>query len=203
MVISLNELIEHYSKVRPLIEKRMKEFEEVGKSGSEEIFRELCFCLLTAGASAELGIKTINHLGDTVFVGSKEDVVCKLKECYRFYNIRGNFIFLARESFKPEFLKLDFISRRDEIVKNVKGIGYKEASHFLRNIGFKGYAILDKHVISLLFELAVLSSGKPPKNRKEYLEIEAKMKDFSKKVGIDFDHLDLVLWSYKTGKVLK
>ena len=89
------------------------------------------------------------------------------------------------------------------MVENFKGIGYKEASHFLRNIGFKGYGILDKHIINCLFELGVIKEAIPPKNKRDYLEIEEKMKKFSEKIRIDFDELDLVLWSFKTGKVLK
>ena len=87
--------------------------------------------------------------------------------------------------------------------KGVKGIGYKEASHFLRNIGFKGYAILDKHVLRSLHEYGVIDNPKPPTSGKKYLEIEAKMKEFAKEIDIDFDDLDLLLWSNKTGEILK
>ena len=93
--------------------------------------------------------------------------------------------------------------RREFFVQNVKGIGYKEASHFLRNIGFKGYAILDKHIINSLHEFGVLSTNEKPKNNKEYLEIEQKFIDFSKDAGIDMDELDLLLWSRKNGRILK
>ena len=79
--------------------------------------------------------------------------------------------------------------------KGIKGLAYKEASHFLRNIGFKGYAILDKHIINSLHEFGVLKTNDKPKNAKEYLEIEQKFIDFSKDVGIGVDELDLLLWS--------
>jgi len=85
----------------------------------------------------------------------------------------------------------------------IKGLGYKEASHFLRNIGFKGYGILDKHVVRCLAEMGVIKSAKPPTSRKTYLETETRMREFADQVGIDFDELDLVLWSMKTGEVLK
>ena len=199
----LKKLKEHYLKVKPLIKKRMKEFSETFEKGEKEIFRGLCFCILTAGTSAELGIKTIKELGDLIFYGSKEEIVEKLKKCYRFYNLRGEYIFLARNSFNIADLNLNHFERREILVKKIKGLGYKESSHFLRNIGFKGYAILDKHVINLLFDLGVLETNKKPKNKNEYLEIERKMHEFSEKIKINFDDLDLVLWSFKTGKVLK
>ena len=99
----------------------------------------------------------------------------------------------------------DASERRDWLAQDrrIKGLGYKEASHFLRNIGFKGYGILDKHVVRSLAEMGVIKSAKPPTSRKSYLETEARMREFADQVGIDFDELDLVLWSMKTGEVLK
>lgn len=198
--MEVKEILNHHKKFETEIKNRLNEFSNVGKDRNE-IFRELCYCILTAGASAELGLKTITHLGDVIFDGTEEEIVAKLKEIYRFYNIRGNYIFIARNNFKK--INIDDENVRNDLVENIKGIAMKESSHFLRNIGKKGYAILDKHIINCLFELNVLDSNKPPKNKKEYLEIENKMKDFSKEIGIDFDELDLVLWSFKTGKVLK
>ncbi len=87
--------------------------------------------------------------------------------------------------------------------KDIKGIGYKEASHFLRNIGFRGYAILDKHIINSMHEFGILKTGDKPKNNKEYLEIEQKLMGFSGDIGIDADELDLLLWSMKNGRILK
>ena len=87
--------------------------------------------------------------------------------------------------------------------KDVKGLGMKEASHFLRNIGFKGYSILDKHIINSLHEFGVLPTNDKPKNPKHYLEIEQKFIGFSKQIGIDMDELDLLLWSRKNGRILK
>ncbi len=82
-------------------------------------------------------------------------------------------------------------------------MGYKEASHFLRNIGFEGYAILDIHVVRLLHELGVLPEAKRPANRKQYVFMEEKMREFSKDIKIPMDELDLALWSYRTGEILK
>ena len=87
--------------------------------------------------------------------------------------------------------------------KGIKGLGYKEASHYLRNIGFSGYAILDKHVLRCLFELKIIDEPKPPNTRSRYLTVEEKLKQFAAGAGIDFDELDLVLWSIKTGEILK
>jgi len=99
----------------------------------------------------------------------------------------------------------DPLERRDWLAqeKEIKGLGYKEASHFLRNIGIKGHAILDKHVMRCLAEVGVLESSTPPSNRKMYLEIEEKLLQFAREIKVNADELDLVLWSMKTGEILK
>jgi len=85
----------------------------------------------------------------------------------------------------------------------VKGLGYKGASHFLRNVGFEGYAILDKHIVRCLYELGVIDSSKPPTTRGRYLQTEGEMRRFANEASINFDELDLLLWSMKTGEILK
>jgi len=99
----------------------------------------------------------------------------------------------------------DPIERRDWLAQDprVKGLGYKEASHFLRNVGFKGYGILDKHIVRSLYELKVIDSPKPPSTRGRYLDAENRMREFARTSGINFDELDLLLWSMKTGEILK
>ena len=99
----------------------------------------------------------------------------------------------------------DHFARRDWLAKEkrIKGLGYKEASHFLRNIGFGGYAILDKHILRSMAELGVTASPAPPTTRTRYLETEERLQRFARDLQIDFDELDLVLWSMKTGEILK
>jgi N-glycosylase/DNA lyase len=99
----------------------------------------------------------------------------------------------------------DPIERRDWLARErrIKGLGYKEASHFLRNIGLKGYGILDKHVLRCLADLGVVDSPRPPATRNGYLEREEQLRRFARDVRINFEELDLVLWSMKTGEVLK
>jgi len=133
---------------------------------------------------------------------------------HRFPNARPEYIVITRNYLQRSFSmrlreRLEGFrvasERRDWLAQDprIKGLGYKEASHFLRNVGFKGYGILDKHVVRCLAEMGVIKSAKPPTSRKNYLETEGRMREFADKVRIDFDELDLVLWSMKTGEVLK
>ena len=42
--------------------------------------------------------------------------------------------------------------KREWVVKNVKGLRYKEDSHFLRNIDYKNIAIIDFHILGLFLK---------------------------------------------------
>ena len=178
------------------------------------IFEELCFCIFTANTSAEMGAKAVDAVRNVLGNGTAEYMTKRLEGIYRFNNVRPAHIIHTRtylkntlnfelkdkiRSFKNKEELRDFFA----LNKDIKGLGYKEASHFLRNIGFKGYAILDKHIINSLYEFGVLDTNDKPKNNKQYLGIEQKFKDFSKEIGIDMDELDLLLWSRKNGRILK
>jgi len=89
------------------------------------------------------------------------------------------------------------------LVNNVKGLGWKESSHFLRNIGYRNLAILDRHILRNLKRLGVITKLLKTLNAKKYLQIEKKFKKFSKRIGISMDELDLLFWSMETGKIMK
>ena len=212
--MTIKDLKQHYSERKDEIQARLTEFPEVYKQGDLAIFKELCFCILTANTSAKMGITCIEAAGDEVMTADIEGLRNILCGRYRFWKVRPAYIIHTRDYLVQELgFKIkdkiesltDFHERRDFFAKNsgIKGLGYKEASHFLRNIGFKGYAILDKHIVNLLFELGVLPTNDKPANRKKYIEIEDRLRDFSQEVGIDMDEMDLTLWSYKTGMILK
>ncbi|MBI2655875.1 N-glycosylase/DNA lyase [Candidatus Woesearchaeota archaeon] len=185
-----------------------------GKNDDERIFEELSFCICTANASAEMGLRSIDAIRNIIYAENAERISERLKGVHRFSNARAAYIVHTREYLKNIIgfrLKNKILSFRDKnelrdffaLNKDIKGLAYKEASHFLRNIGFKGYAILDKHIINSLHEFGVLSTNDKPKNARNYLEIEQKFIDFSKQVGIGMDELDLLLWSRKNGRILK
>jgi N-glycosylase/DNA lyase len=213
-ILSLEELRQSYEVKKALIAQRIQEFEEVYRQGDESIFTELCFCIFTAGASARMGLVCIDAIKDIILTGSAEEIESRIERKHRYPKARAEYIVHTRnflqeecdlqikkliESFQDRMELRDFFATN----KGIKGIGYKEGSHFLRNIGFKGYAILDKHILRSLHEFGVIESPKPPTSRKRYMETEARMKEFAKEIDIDFDDLDLLLWSNKTGEILK
>jgi len=187
------------TEVSKLINKRIAEFSSIPRDFNS-LFSELSFCILTAGTSAELGIKTINYLGETLYNGTFADIHKKLKEVYRFHTIRAEYLFQARENFKK--INLNSPTIREDLVKNIKGLGMKEASHFLRNIGFKAYSIIDFHIIDILAKNKIINKPKSLTKNK-YLEIEQILKDLADKLKMSLAELDLYLWFLETGKVLK
>jgi N-glycosylase/DNA lyase len=199
------------------IKKKLSEFDEVWRKGTDaRLWEELAFCIFTAGASARMGLNSVNAVRSLLLEGEPEEMTLALKEAgaHRFPVARPRYIVTTRAYFRAEFdMALrkrlrsfsDPFERRDWLAqeKQIKGLGYKEASHFLRNIGVKGHAILDKHVMKCLAEVGVVDSSKPPTNRKRYLEVEQQLLQFAKYIKVNCDELDLVLWSMKTGEILK
>jgi N-glycosylase/DNA lyase len=200
---------------RDEIRQRLSEFEAIGRDGSDEdLWAEMVFCFFTGGCSAKMGMRSLEAIRHLLESGEQHEMAAALTGVHRYPNARSRYV-VASRSFLQQHCDMKLRNklhsfecseeRRDWLVKEkgIKGLGYKEASHFLRNIGFKGYAILDKHVLNCLAELRIIPDPKPPNTRSKYLRVEAHVHDLTKLTGIDFDELDLVLWSMKTGMVLK
>ena len=196
-------------------ENNKMELRKVEKNDDERLFEELCFCIFTANTSAEMGLKAIDAVRGLLQNGTAEEMTKKLEGIYRFNNLRPQYILHTREYLKTNFdfklknkvesLKNDPLALREFFANNdgIKGLSYKEASHFLRNVGFKGYAILDKHILNSMMEFNVVENIKLPITRRQYPELEQKLRLFSNEIGIPMDELDLLLWSRKNGKIMK
>lgn len=193
------------TKVKSIIYRRIKEFKKKNRS-NEELFKELCFCILTANYNAERAIKIQNEIGDCFLTDSGEELAIKLANYgHRFPNSRAAYIIDARR-FKDKLKEIincnDKKAIREWFVNNIKGIGYKEASHFLRNVGFEDFAIIDFHIIDILAKYKIIERPKCLSKRK-YLEIEEILKRIADRTNLSLAELDLYLWYMETGKVLK
>ena len=195
------------SEVKSLVDAHMREFKENGRKPSKEIFKELCFCILTANFNAERSIKIQEEIGDGFLTLPEPQLAEKLKELgHRYPNTRAKYIVEARK-YKDSLKEVinsfnDENELREWLVKNIKGIGYKEASHFLRNIGFTNFAIIDFHIIDILAKHKLIEKPKTL-TKKKYLEIENLLKEIGKKLKLNLAELDLYLWYIETGKILK
>jgi N-glycosylase/DNA lyase len=197
------------SPLKDIVDKRMSEFKELGEKDSNEIFKELCFCFLTANFQAQKSIHIQKAVDDGFLYWPEEKITQTLKNFgHRFPNMRTKFILEARphkDSIKETLTSFPSEKEmRDWIVKNIKGIGMKESSHFLRNIGYTDVAIIDFHIIDILAENNLIEK---PKNKsltpKNYLYIESILKTLSEKTNTNLGELDLYLWYKETGSVLK
>ena len=206
------ELLELYLPIKPTIESRLAEFRQMGEKGSEEdLFRELVFCLLTPQSRARLCWSSVERLTERCLLAAGEpDPIREELKGVRFSKRKAEYICQARRTFQSPPLKSrlkDFESAfqaREWLVHNVLGLGYKEASHFLRNIGRGGdLAILDRHILKNLQLMGVIENVPASLSRKTYLEIEERMREFSCRIRIPMDHLDLLLWYKEAGEVFK
>jgi len=107
---------------------------------------------LTANWTAQGGIKAQKLIGKAGFIHLDEDELSKkLSELgHRFPKARASYIIKNRKIIGQlkQLTTIDPFEAREWLVNNAIGIGYKEASHFLRNTGVEKLAILDRHVLS-------------------------------------------------------
>lgn len=204
---NFRELIEEYKSKKKDIKRRLKEFSNIDKGQDKEIFPELCFCILTPQSNARHCDKAIQELKkrNLFFTGRVGAIRRILKGRSRFHNKKAEYIVNARRLFNKEILGQDDAKDiRDDLVKTIKGIGYKEASHFLRNIGLgKDVAILDRHILKNLKIYGIINEVPSSLTPKMYLDIEGKARRFSKRVRIPLEELDLLFWSKETGEIFK
>lgn len=213
--VTIESIRRAHRKRRAEIRKRLDEFREIGRRGTDEhLWAEMVYCFFTGGCSARMGLNALEAVKPILLTGDLPQLATALSGVHRYPNARARYIVASREFLRNHCdLKLrgkleSFdcrLERRDWLVKEkgIKGLGYKEASHYLRNIGFSGYGILDKHVLNCLAELRIIDDPRPPNTRSKYLNVEEKLEKLTHITGVDFDELDLVLWSMKTGVILK
>ena len=201
------ELALEYKKKKGLIRKRLNEFKEVGKGSAKDIFTELCFCILTPQSNARQCDKAIQELKKKrlLFKAPAGAIRPVLKGRSRFHNKKAGYLVNARRSFDRRVLSAgNILDVRKKIVENIKGVGYKEASHFLRNIGLgKDIAILDRHILKNLKRYGVIETVPSSISVKSYLDIEERALIFAKSMGLGLEELDLLFWSRETGEIFK
>lgn len=197
--------------VRGLVERRIVEFMEVNGRNSSAWFIELIYCLLTAYSSAERAqfcVDALDECGALIYGSTREVAETLRREGHRFADRRAKYIVAVRElegNIKEVVQGFETsMEAREWLVENVKGLGWKESSHFLRNVGYLDVAILDRHILSNMREHGLISddSGKGL-TRRRYMEYEGLLKRVADRLGMPLGEMDLYLWYRKTGKVLK
>lgn len=208
------EINDIYLKIKNDIEKAINSYANTINYSEEDYFAEVAFCILTPQSKAKNAWSAIEKLKSTglLYNGSEEEIVNYLN-VVRFKNNKARYL-VALRNLMSENGKLNsknilanlgnVYQKRDWILRNVKGMGLKEAAHLLRNLGYGRYlAILDRHVLKNLKELNVIDEIPKTLTKNKYFEIEKKMIEYSQKVNIPMDELDLVFWYQQAGEVFK
>lgn len=204
-----DDLAESYLAKRDAIRQRLADFAAVPQS---EWFYETAYCLLTPQSKAVHADQVIHLLKDRDFLHLPFDPVQILREpvhYIRFHRVKSDRLLRLQEQW-PMIETIISAAKarnsregRDELSALVNGMGLKEASHVLRNIGCRGLAIIDRHLLRCLVACSVIPEQVHIGSPRQYHAVENLFDHFSQKVGIDMDELDLLFWSDITGLILK
>lgn len=202
-----NEITKLKPVIGPIVKKRLKQFEALHKKGCKDWFSELCFCILTSNSKASTAMAIQKELGPSGFKDATFSELVKviIKNKHRFHNNKARFIVEARQHSRIKRLLngKSQIEAREWLVNNIKGIGWKEASHFLRNTNHLDVAILDRHVLKIMLEHGMITEIPKALNSNNYLLIEKKLASLSKSLKMSQGELDFYLWYLKANDVLK
>ncbi|MBU4246590.1 MAG: DNA lyase [Nanoarchaeota archaeon] len=205
--MDIKSLKAEYDLKKSAIKLRLLNFEKIRTH--EQIFYEMCYCIMTANGSAKAGRIAQKQLEETKFlqtgiIGECVQGVryCENKKKFLMHN-RANLI--ANEINLSKYLSGNAFELREKIANNsryFKGLGWKESSHFLRNVGFCGLAILDRHILKNLKTLGAIDNIPKSISKRTYLEIEEKLKVFCETIGISMDEFDILIWAHESGTTM-
>lgn len=192
-----------------------------------EIWNELCFCVLSANVQYDLvksvmEVMAKKDLFDPVWINNDPNASVKIEiqfnkpnfeprkingelRKYRYPKKRAEQIVQAARILYRDnnsIKKLLRESKSDIDIRNffaeqIPGLGIKEASHFLRNIGYSdSLAIIDVHMLSFLRIHIFSEMNVIHLTKKMYLRIEQLLRNFVKYHGLNLAIFDLAVWNY-------
>ncbi len=187
-----------------------------------ELRRELVVCILGSQVRHEMATTALERLEqaqllhDDWWSGSRDTFESKVfdvlsgrtlhfqeKWCYRFPKARSQQLAKARDAIAEKSLseRLSKFSDpkrvRKELVKDISGLGPKQASMFLRNIGrCYDLAILDTHVLRFMDVKNLLCLNKTKINTvKAYERAERIAVNYAKELGYPVGYMDWAIWA--------
>ena len=123
----------------------------------------------------------------------------------RFFVKKGQYIIATLENIYLNNLTITKIldhknciqETRKNIISYSCGLGPKQASMFLRNIGYHSeFAVLDKHVIDYMRIMGLTcATDNSFSSMSTYQNIETKLKSYAATYNINLLHLDLAIWT--------
>lgn len=190
------------------IQRRLNDFARIERS---RWFYEMCFCLMTPQSSAVHASMVQLELESMDFLSHGQDVVEVLRRpdrYIRFHHTKHGRLHRARSDWaRIEAVIADAAmtarDRRNALREMVDGFGMKEASHFLRNIGLRGLAIIDRHLLTNMVACGIYGDVPSVSTVTRYLDVEERFAAYCNAIGIDMDEIDLLFWCAQTGHILK
>lgn len=188
-----------------------------------DLLKELSCCLLSSQVRYETAVAATSVLAKEGFLSlpyykenyrwyearirmhlAKPMQVEGRKLHYRFPNVRANQLaMLMKNLMKNDSGVSDILYSNDSsilarqaIVDIAPGVGLKQASMFLRNVGYSyDIAILDKHVIDFMTLSEMVAAGDIRKLGSQYYGVaEQKLIGFSEELGYPVGCVDWAIW---------
>jgi N-glycosylase/DNA lyase len=169
------------------------------KKSDGDIFYEMCFSLCSPGVKFNTNKKVNDLLREKNLYSlsrrySIEDISEFLKSI-RYGKRKAGYIFNAILMFDNGFGSIlsvinnnvDDVIKREFLIKNIRGFGYKTSSQFLRNsIGCTDLSLLDTHVQKYLNREV---------NNSNYISIENDFREKANVLGLTVVELDAIIFS--------
>ena len=207
---ALSEIFSGLAGMRPQLSEALSQFARVPETFW---FREVLLCLLTPQSSPYHAEAAMVKLEQRGFFGGgvSEDEVAEIlrtpAQYVRFHRVKAARLMRALEQRDEieQLLSSGFSPReeRDRLRGLVLGLGMKESSHALRNIGRCGLAILDRHILRALCDCGMLAEMPSSISDRRYRELESLFLSLADQLQESPDILDLYLWARATGSVFK
>jgi len=161
----------------------------------EQTFYDMCFCICAPQTRFKYNKIVNQRLRDNDFYRKdiSQDVLADMVKEVRFYNNKSKWLIFAKNRYNSV---LDIISnknypdnqwRRMLLVRAILGLGFKTASHFLRNQGIIDLAIIDTHVLKFL-------DAPKPMSQQSYERIERYFGEVANKFSLSIAQLDALVW---------
>jgi N-glycosylase/DNA lyase len=184
------------SQDRRSLRRTLKRFDQ--KKTNKDIFYDLCFCICAPQTTYVSNRKVIDQLIADNFYRCRvgPDRLREMIRGVRFLR-KADYLLEAKAAF-PDILlllrtsEIEAKQKREWLVKNVKGLGMKTASHLLRNLGAVDLAILDSHILRFM-------SCSWGGSKKEYIHIENEFLKIAEQNRISAAELDAYIWALYSG----
>jgi N-glycosylase/DNA lyase len=200
----------------------------------KEVFYDLCFCICAPQTTFKSNLLVNKSLKDFRYyeqqIPEKDTAryfnwfgeLCVIVKPARFYHNKTRFLIELKRKFRfiydyisyAKAFKAPSVLLRNWIVENIKGLGMKAASHFLRNQGYEDLAVIDIHILKYFDEnwinLHTLGKyniskearwvivSKEGMTKKIYLELESVFRDIAKDYKLTVAELDAIIWKQRS-----